>query len=60
MAGKPSTANDQARADFERSSGKLSAKELAKRHGLVLSTIYRAKWFKRPTPQPSATAEDQP
>lgn len=60
MAGRPSAANDKARAAFERSGGTLSAKELSKRHGLVLSTIYRAKWFKCPTPQPSTTTEDQP
>lgn len=48
MAGKPSTANDKARAAFERSGCTLSAKELARRYKLALSTIYRAKWFAKP------------
>lgn len=48
MSGKPSTANDKARAAFERSGGTLSAKELARRYKLALSTIYRAAWFTKP------------
>lgn len=47
MSGKPSTANDKARAAFERSGCTLSAKELSRRYKLALSTIYRAAWFKR-------------
>lgn len=51
MSGKPSKESELARLAYERSGGKLTPAELAKRYKLAPSTIYRATWFKRVTKQ---------
>lgn len=47
MAGKPSTAQDAARRQFERAPAdkKPTAREMAQRHKLSESTIHRASWY---------------
>ena len=59
MSRRPSQASEMARKAFEKSGSTLSAKVLAKKYGVALTTIYRAAWFKKPHSTQTQTGEKQ-
>lgn len=54
MYKRHSAAHEAAKKEYERAATKPSAGDLARKHGLSPSTIYRAPWFKVPSKQEAA------
>lgn len=46
MSRKISHESEMARKAYEKSGQTMSAKDLAKKYGVALTTIYRAPWWK--------------